>query len=114
MGPGAPWRRDNNADETALEFLIQVCGVPIQRMDQPGSLLAVQCVYPTSVRLLVAQSSRHSSLAKDHNCAPSGDNTATATPTPKIPSRNPEPLAAAAANHLAHVSVLASLGARLA
>jgi hypothetical protein len=33
-GRGAPWRRDNNAGEAALELLVQVCGVPIQWLDQ--------------------------------------------------------------------------------
>ncbi len=73
------------------------------------SFLAFQYVYPKKW-----SSSRRSSLAKDHNYAPSGDNAATATPTSSIPPRNPEPLPTAAANHLAHISALASLDARLA
>ena len=34
-GRGAPWRRENKAGETALELLMQVCGVPRQWTDPP-------------------------------------------------------------------------------
>jgi len=36
-GRGAPWRRDNNAGEAALELLIQVCGVPMQWSGQSNA-----------------------------------------------------------------------------
>ena len=108
-GRGAPWRRDNKAGEAALELLMQVCGVSTQWMDQPG----VPSGSPVRVPYF-RSSSRRSSLAKDHNHAPSGGNTAMATPTSNAPSRNPEHLPTAAVNHLAHIAALASLDARLA
>jgi len=37
-GRGAPWRKDNKAGEAALELLMQVCGVPIEWMDQPDGI----------------------------------------------------------------------------
>src|SRR5258708_10576485 len=58
--------------------------------------------------------SRGSSVAKDHTHSLSEENPTTATPAPTIPVRNPEPLPTAAANHLVHISTLASLDARLA
>ena len=78
-------------------------------MDQPG----VTSGSPVCVRCFCS-SSRCSSLAKGLNHAPSGDDAATANATSNIPSRNPEQLPTAAANHLAHVSAFASLDARLA
>jgi len=40
-GRGAPWRRDNKAGEEAFELLMQVCGVPLQWMDQAGVISAI-------------------------------------------------------------------------
>ena len=42
-GRGAPWRRDSNAGEAALELLMAICGVPMQGLNQ--SHVAV-CVFP--------------------------------------------------------------------
>jgi hypothetical protein len=33
-GRGAPWRRENNAGEAALELLLQMFGVPVLELDQ--------------------------------------------------------------------------------
>jgi hypothetical protein len=107
-GRGAAWRRDNSAGEVALELLMQICGAPMRGLDQAGVISG------TSVRVSHLWPSRDSSILKDHAHTPFKENVVTATPTSSIPARNPEPLPIAAANHLAHVSTLASLDARLA